>query len=46
MLPPGESAHGFFYFRTAHRSGASLYVTGMREASSGKDLFYFDIPLD
>ena len=46
MLPPGESAHGFFYFRTAHRSGASLYVTGMREASTGKDLFYFEIPLD
>jgi hypothetical protein len=46
MLPPGESAHGFFYFRTLHKSGASLYVTGLREASSGKDLFYFEIPLD
>ena len=46
MLPPGESAHGFFYFRTLHKSGASLYVTGMREASTGKDLFYFEIPLD
>ena len=46
MLPPGESAHGFFYFRTTHKSGASLYVTGLREASSGKDLFYFDIALD
>jgi hypothetical protein len=46
MLPPGESAHGFFYFRTTHKSGASLYVTGLREAATGKDLFYFDIPLD
>jgi hypothetical protein len=46
MLPPGESAHGFFYFRTTHKSGASIYITGLREASSGKDLFYFDIPLD
>jgi hypothetical protein len=46
MLPPGETAHGFFYFRTGHRSGASLYVTGMQEASTGNDLFYFEIPLD
>jgi hypothetical protein len=46
MLPPGESAYGFFYFRTLHKSGANIYVTGMREASSGKDLFYFDFPLD
>jgi hypothetical protein len=46
MLPPGESAHGFFYFRTTHKSGASIYLTGLQEASSGKDLFYFDIPLD
>ncbi len=46
MLPPGETAHGFFYFRTGHRSGASLYITGMQEAATGNDLFYFEIPLD
>lgn len=46
MLPPGESAHGFVYFRTGHRPGARLYVTGLQEAASRKDLFYFDIPLD
>ena len=46
MLPPGESAHGFFYFRTGHRSGASLYISGLKEASTGKDLFFFEIPLD
>jgi len=46
MLPPGESAHGFFYFRTGHRSGSSLYITGLQEASTGKDLFYFEIPLE
>lgn len=46
MLPPGESAHGFFYFRTGHRAGASLYVSGLQEAASGNDLFYFEIPLD
>ena len=46
MLPPGESAHGFVYFRTGHRPGAKLYVTGLEDAASGKELFYFDIPLD
>lgn len=46
MLPPRESAYGFVYFRTGHRSGASLYLTGMQEASTGTDLFYFEIPLD
>jgi hypothetical protein len=46
MLPPGESAHGFFYFRTGHRSGATLYISGLQEAASGKDLFFFEIPLE
>lgn len=45
MIPPGESASGFFYFQTGYSRGSKLYVTGMREAASGKELFYFDIPL-
>ena len=46
MLPPGESAYGFFYFQTGHRAGAKLYLKGMEEAASGKELYYFEIPLD
>jgi hypothetical protein len=46
MLPPGESAHGFFYFRTGHRSGSTLYISGLQEASTGKDLFFYEIPLE
>ena len=46
MLPPGESAHGFLYFQTGHRRGSNLYITGLQDASSGQDLFYFDIPLE
>ena len=42
----GQSANGFFYFQTAHRQGARLYLTGIREAATGKELFYFEIPLD
>lgn len=46
MLPAGDSAHGFFYFQSGHRRGGKLYLTTIREAPSGKDLFYFEIPLD
>lgn len=46
MLPPGESAWGFVYFQTGHRPGAHLYLTGIEQAPSGKELFYFDVPLD
>jgi len=45
MLPKGESAHGFFYFQTAHSHGSILYVTGIVEAGTGKELFYVEIPL-
>ena len=46
MLAPKDSASGFFYFRATWQSGSLLYLTGLREASSGKDLFYFEVPLD
>lgn len=46
MLPPGESASGFVYFRAPYRAGSSLYVTGLRNAATGQELFYFEIPLD
>ena len=46
MLPAGDSASGFFYFQTGHSRGTSLYISGVTEAGSGKELFYFEIPLD
>jgi hypothetical protein len=45
MLPPGQEASGFFYFQTGLQRGAILYVTGLREADTGDELFYFEIPL-
>jgi hypothetical protein len=45
MLPPGQSASGFFYFQTGLQRGATIYVTGMTEASSGKELLFFELPL-
>jgi hypothetical protein len=44
MLAPGDSASGFFYFQTGSRRGSKLYLTGITEAKSGKEIFYFDIP--
>lgn len=46
MLPPHESANGFFYFQTKNRPGAKLYLTGIREAMTGQGIVYFEIPLD
>lgn len=46
MLPAGESANGFFYFQGNYRPGSKLYVNGIREAASGKEFFYFEVPLE
>jgi hypothetical protein len=45
MIPPGDSASGFFYYQTGFQLGAKLYITGLAEAGSGKELFFFEIPL-
>jgi hypothetical protein len=45
MLPAGQSASGFFYFRTGLQRGATIYLNGLSEADTGKELFYFEIPL-
>ena len=45
MIPPGDSASGFFYFQTGHRSGSTLYLSGLTDAASGHELLYFEIPL-
>jgi hypothetical protein len=45
MLPPGQSASGFFYFQTGYQKGASLYLSGLKEAESGRELLYFEIPM-
>ena len=46
LVPPGESASGFVYFQTDHEPGSKLYLTGIRDAASGKDYFYFEVPLE
>jgi hypothetical protein len=46
MLPAGQTASGFFYFQTGLQRGATLYLSGLADASSGQELFYFEIPLE
>jgi hypothetical protein len=46
MLPERDSAFGFFYFQTEFRPGSRLYLTGIKDAGSGKDYFYFEVPLE
>ena len=45
MIPPNDKASGFFYFQTGTRGGASLVINGLRDAKSGQELFFFEIPL-
>jgi hypothetical protein len=46
MIPPGQSASGFVYFQTEVTSAAALvYISGLLNAASGNELYYFEIPL-
>jgi hypothetical protein len=45
LIPAGESAHGFVYFETSYKDGSKLYLTGLQDAATGKDYFYFEIPI-
>jgi hypothetical protein len=45
LLPAGERAFGFFYFNADHEPGSRLYLTGIQDAATGKDYFYYELPL-
>jgi hypothetical protein len=46
MIPPGQSASGFVYFQTPTTSeAASMYISGLVNAATGNELYYFEIPL-
>jgi hypothetical protein len=46
MIPPGRAASGFFYFQADLKPGATIYLSGLAGAGGGKELFYFEIPLE
>ena len=46
MLPPGDSASGFFYFEARSEAGDKLYLNGLRDARNGQDILYFEFALE
>ena len=45
-IPPGQSASGFVYFQPSTTSdAASLYISGLINAVTGAELYYFDIEM-
>jgi hypothetical protein len=46
MLPPGDSANGFFYFEAKPEPGDKLYVNHLRDASNGQEIMYFEFPIN
>ncbi len=46
LLPAHESVSGFFYFQTTHRPGSKFDLSGMKIASTGQDILFFEIPLE
>src|SRR5438067_11745983 len=46
MIPPGHSASGFACFQVPQSSAAaSVYISGLVDAVTGKELYYFEIPM-
>ena len=48
IVTPKSTASGFLYYLTGNEqppTGASAYISGIYNISSGRDLFYFEIPL-
>ena len=45
MIPPGDSASGFFYFEAQPERGDKIYINGLREARTGQEMLYFEFPL-
>jgi hypothetical protein len=45
-IPAGNSAFGFVYFQAPLRQGATLYISGLVQASTGRELLFFEIPLE
>ncbi len=50
VIAPQSSAAGFFYYNTGADPdpipGGGLYISGIRDLTTGKDLFYFEISTD
>jgi len=46
LVPLGEKVFGFVYFQANYKPGSKLYVTGISDASTGKEFLYFEVPME
>jgi hypothetical protein len=46
LLPLDEKVFGFFYFQADYKPGSRIYLTGISDASTGKEYLYFEVPLE
>jgi hypothetical protein len=46
LVPLGEKVYGFFYFQANYLPGSKIYLTGISDASTGKEFLYFELPLE
>lgn len=48
VVAPKTTAGGFFYYNSGIGSldGAAVYISGIRDMTTGSELFYFEIPLN
>jgi hypothetical protein len=46
IIPAGEKANGFLYFFTPYREGFTLFIRGLKNAKTGQELFYFEVPVE
>ena len=45
IVPPNDSVSGFFYFEARPEAGDSLYLSGVRDERTSKELLYYEFPL-
>ena len=50
VIPPESSVSGFFYYLTGNLPdpvpGSAIYLSGVKDLNTGRELFYFEISLD
>jgi hypothetical protein len=46
LVPEGDSVRGFYYFEAQKLPGSRIYLTGIKDAATGKDYFYFEVPME
>lgn len=46
MIAAGESATGFVYFNIRHRANGKFFLSGLVDAATKQEIFYFEVPFE